>query len=84
MSVDGCITGSTGQVLVLPIWNVEVSLWVTVLLCETEIDDVDLVTTLANAHEEVIWFDITVDEGLGVDVFDAGNELIGQQQDRLQ
>jgi hypothetical protein len=62
----------------------EVSLWVTVLLRQTKINDIDLVATLANAHEKVVWLDITVDEGLGVDVFDAGDELIGQQENGLQ
>jgi hypothetical protein len=63
---------------------VEVSLWVTILLGQTEVDDIDLVAALANAHEEVVGLDITVDERLGVDVLDAGDELIGQQQDGLQ
>ena len=40
----------------------EMSLGVTILLCETKIDDIDLITSLANAHEEVVWLDIPVDE----------------------
>src|SRR4051812_38273204 len=84
MGVDGCITGSASQVLVLPVRNMEMGLRVPVLLCQTEIDDVDLVTTLADAHEEVIRLDITVDEGFGVNVLDAGDELIGEQEHRLQ
>lgn len=84
MSVDGSVTGSASQVLVLSVWNVEVRLWVTVLLGQTEINNVDLVTTLANAHQKVVWLDITVDERLGVDVLDAADELIGEEQDSLQ
>lgn len=84
MCVDRSITGSTGQVLVLSVWDVEVRLWVTVLLGQTEINDIDLVTTLSNAHQEVVRLDITVDEGLGVDVLNAGDELVGEQQDSLQ
>lgn len=78
MSVDGGITGSSGQILVLTVWNVEVRLWVTVFLCQAEIDDIDLVSTLPNPHEEVVRLDITVDKRLGVDVLDTGNELIGE------
>jgi hypothetical protein len=63
---------------------VEVSLWVTVLLGETEIDNVDLIATLANAHEEVVGLDITVDERLGMNVLDAGNQLIGEEKDGLE
>ena len=84
MGVDGGITSSSGQVLVLPIRDVEVRLWVTVFLGQTEIDDIDLVAALADTHEEVIRLDITVDEGLGMDVLDAGDELIGQQKNGLQ
>jgi len=84
MCVDRSITGSTGQVLVLTVWDVEMSLWVTVLLSQTEINNIDLVTTLANAHEEIVWLDITVDEALGVNVLNAGDELIGKEEDGLQ
>jgi hypothetical protein len=84
MSVDTGVTGSSSEVLVLTVRNVEVSLGVTVFLRETKINHVDLVTTLANTHQEVVGLDITVDEGLGVDVFNAGDELIGEKQDRLQ
>lgn len=84
MSVDGGVTSSTRQVLVLTVWDVEVSLWVSVLLGQTEINDIDLVTTLTNTHEEVVRLDITMDEGFGVNVFDAGDELIGEEKDRLQ
>jgi hypothetical protein len=84
VGVDGSITSSTSQVLVLTVWDVEVSLRVTVLLGQTEINNVDLVATLSNAHEEVIRLDITVDEGLGVNVLDAGDELICEEEDSLQ
>lgn len=84
VGVDRSITGSAGQVLVLSVRDVEVSLRVTVLLGETKINDIDLVASLADTHQEVVGLDITVDERLGVDVFDAGDELVGQQKDRLQ
>jgi hypothetical protein len=84
MGVNRSITGSTGQVLVLSVWDVEMGLGVTVLLGQTEIDNVDLVTTLSDAHEEVVRLDITVDEGLGVDVLDTRDELICEEQGSLQ
>ena len=84
VGVDRSITSSTGQVLVLAVWDVEVSLGVAVLLGQTEIDNIDLVATLADTHEEVVRLDITVDEGLGVDVLDAGDELVCQQKNGLQ
>lgn len=84
MGVDRGITSGTGQVLVLTVRNVEVSLGVTVLLRQTKVDHIDLVAALADAHQEVVRLDITVDEGLGVDVLNAGDELVGKEQDRLE
>jgi hypothetical protein len=61
------------RTLVLPVGNVEVGLGVPVLLGQTEIDDVDLVATLADSHKEVVGFDIPVDEVSRVDVLDSGD-----------
>jgi len=63
---------------------VEVSLRVTVLLCKTKVNDVDLVSTLADAHQEVVRLNVAVNERLGVNVLDAGDELIGQEKDGLE
>lgn len=84
VGVDTGVTSSSGKVLVLTVGDVEVSLGVTVFLGETKVNDIDLVSTLANAHQEVVGLDITVDERFGMDVLDAGNELIGQEQDGLE
>jgi hypothetical protein len=84
MGVDTGVACSTRQVLVLTVWNVEVSLRVTVLLGQTKINDVDLVATFANAHEEVVGLDVSVDEGFGVDVLDAGDELVGEEEHSLE
>lgn len=48
--VNGGITSGTRQVLVLSVWDVEVRLRVTVFLRQTKVDDIDLVTTFADAH----------------------------------
>lgn len=84
MSVDGGIAGRSGQVLVLSVGDVEVRLGVTVLLGKTKVDNIDLVATLADTHEEVVGLDVTVDEGFGVDVLDARDELVRQQEDSLE
>ena len=84
MSVDAGIASSASQILIFAIRDVEVSLWITVLLGQTEIDDVDLVASLADAHEEVVGLDVSVDEGFGVYVLDAGDELVDEQQDGLE
>lgn len=71
MGIDRGISSSASQVLVLTVRNMEVSLGVTVFLGQAEINDVHLVASLSNAHQEVVRLDITVDEGLGMDVLDT-------------
>lgn len=46
---------------------------VTVLLGQTKVDNVDQVALFAQAHEKVVWLHVSVDEVLGVDVFDTAN-----------
>ena len=84
MSIDTGIAGGSRQVLVLAIRDMEMSLRVTILLGQAKIDDVHLIPTLSNAHQEVVGLNIPVDERLGMNVFNTGDELIGQQQDGLQ
>lgn len=84
MRVDRGISGRASQVLVLTVRDVEMSFGVTVLLGKAEIDDINLVASLTDTHKEVVRFDITMNEGLGVDVFDTGDELIGQKEDGLE
>ncbi len=73
MSVDGSVTSSTSQVLVLSVGDVEVGLWVAEFLRETKVNDVDLIAALSNTHQEIVWFDVTMDEVAGVNVLDARN-----------
>lgn len=71
VSVNGSVTCSTRQILVLPIRNVKVSLRVSEFLRQTKVNDVDLVPALADSHEEVIRFDVAVNEVTGVNIFDT-------------
>ena len=50
MGIDTRITGSSSQILVLTIWNMEVGLGVTVFLGQTKVNDIDLVAPLSDAH----------------------------------
>lgn len=81
MGVDGSVAGGTGQVLVLAVGDVKMSLGVTEFLCKAEIDDVDLVATLADAHQKVVGFDVAVDEVTGVSILNAG-DLKGDESER--
>ena len=43
------------------------------LLCQPEVDGVDEVALLAEAHQEVVGLDVAVDEVLAVDELDAAD-----------
>jgi len=79
MSVDGGVASGTSQVLVLSVGNVKVGLRVPVLLGKTEVDDIDLISALADSHQKVVGFDVTVNEVAGMNVLDARNQLISEQ-----
>jgi len=84
VSVDRGVASGTGQVLILPVWDVQVGLRVTEFLRETKVDDVNLIATFANAHQEVVGLNVTVYEVAGVDVLDTGDELVSEKQDGLE
>ena len=69
MCVDTHVARCAGQGLAFPVRNVLLCLGITVLLRHTEIDDMDDISELGagTADEEVIGFDVTVDEVLLVD-----------------
>ena len=73
MGVDAGVAGCSCEVFIFAVGDVEMGFWVAVFFGETKVDYVDLVTAFADAHEEVVGFDVAVDKGFGVDVFDAGD-----------
>ena len=79
MGFDRSITGFTSEVVVLIVWHVYAVHGVAVLRGQTKIDNVDLVATLSDTHEEVVRLDISVDEVLVVDGFDKRDELLCQE-----
>jgi hypothetical protein len=40
-------------------------------LCQTEIDYIDLVTTLADPHQEIVGLDVSMDKVARVNVFNT-------------
>ena len=73
VGVDRHVSGSAGEILVLPVGDMEVSFGVAEFLCEAKINYIDLVSARAKAHQEVVWFDIAMNEVARVDIFDARN-----------
>lgn len=55
-----------------------VRFWISVFLCKAKVDHVYHISELVGSHQEVLWLDIAMDEGLGVEIIDARDQLIGQ------
>lgn len=74
VSIDTHVTSSSRQRLPLTVWNVLLSLGIAVLLGHTEINDMDHVgrLTARTPDEEVVWFDVSVDQVLLMDSLDTG------------
>ena len=64
MSVDAHVPSRPAQTLPFPVRDVLLRLRVSILLCHTEVDDVDEVSVLRprSADEKVIRLDVPVDE----------------------
>lgn len=73
MSVDGSVASRARQVLVLPVGDVLVRPGVAVLLGQAEVNDVDQVALFAETHQKVVGLHVSVDEVLGVDVFNSAD-----------
>ena len=86
MCVDTHISGRPRQALVLPVWNVFVSIGIDVLFGQAEVHDVYDFVLFGGcaANQEVLRFDVSIDQMLGVDVLHHMQELDGDQQDRPQ
>lgn len=66
MGVDWGVSSGTGQILSISVRNVFAGLGISESLGETEIDDVDVVLLLANANQEVVRLDISMQEVSGM------------------
>ena len=75
MSVDGgvAVSSSGVNIPVFSVRDVNMGLGVTECLGKTEIDDIDLTATLPDAYEEVVRFDIAVNQIFPMDVFGTRN-----------
>lgn len=60
MSVDGSVTSSSSQAFPVSVRDMSHSTWVSILFSQSEIDRIDLVSSLSKAHEKVVWLDIAV------------------------
>jgi hypothetical protein len=81
--VDGGVAGGAGEVLALAVGDV-LAVLLDVALGEPEVDQEDLVGGLVEAHAEVVGLDVAVDEVAGVDVLDAVDHLLDEDEHGLE
>lgn len=75
MCIDGHISSSAGQALMLPVWNVFFGLWVDVFFGQAKVNDVDDVFLFIPlpSDEKVFRFYISIDEIFWVHIFHPRN-----------
>lgn len=85
MSVDTHVASGAREGLALAVGNVLLRLGVAVLLGHAKINDVNDIGGLGagTANDEVVGFDVAVDEVSLVDGLDAGEHLLGDHDDGL-
>lgn len=83
MGIDGGIASRARQILIFSVHDVLAGAVVAVLLCQAEVDEKHFVAVAANAHQEVVGLDVTMNEVLVVHELNATDHLIGEHENRL-
>ena len=80
MRIDTGITRSASKRFIIPIRNMLVRFSVPVALSEAEVYQMNQRGPLANPNQEIVGLYVSVDEVFRMNIFDAGEHLIGQHQ----
>jgi hypothetical protein len=70
MGIDASVSGRPSQIFVFTISDVG-SIFRKVLFGQSEIDYIQLVTAFSSSHQEIIRFDISMQEISGMDVLNS-------------
>ena len=81
IGIDTGVPGHSREILVLLVGNVLIATGIPVLLVQPEVDDEDDGLPLTKTNEEVVGFDVMVDERFCVDIFKAAKDLSGKHED---
>lgn len=86
MSVDAHVSRGSSEALVFPVWNVLVCINVDVELGQAEVDNVNHLVTPQRSptDQKIFWFDVAVNEVLGMYVFHEVEGLNSYEQHRLK
>ena len=69
MCINTSISCRSSEIFVFPVWYMLMGPSISVLLCQTKVNDVDKISFLAEAHQEIVWLHITMNEILAVHIF---------------
>lgn len=84
MSVYTSVSRCSSEILTILIRNMLSCPGLSVSLGEPKVNDVHIMLFLANADEEVVRLDVSVQEVSGVHVLDSLDHLVSQHEDGLQ
>ena len=73
MCVDTSVSGSASEILILSVWYVLMCSCISILFCQTKINNVHKVSFLPKTHEEVVWFNISMDKVFWMNVLYSAN-----------
>lgn len=80
MTVDASKTFGANQFWIWRMDGTRFGLSCPVVRGKAQVRQVYLISRSANAHQEIFWFNVSMNNLLGMDVFKAANKLICEQQ----
>ena len=84
MCIDWGVPGRTCEILSVFVGYV-LTVWILVTFGETEVNDIYLIfRLLCSTNQEIVWFDITVNDSLFMNFFDSLHHLYGNKKNCLK
>ena len=62
MTIDGSECGCANEMKIFLHWNVDTRQWITVPLCDAEIDEADSILLISDACQNIVRFDVPMNE----------------------
>ena len=84
MTVDAGKTCCADQMSLRGTSRIGLHLELTTFRGKSQIGDIHLVSRPSRTHQEILWLDVAMNDGLGVDKFKTLEKLVCKHQDRLE
>ena len=73
--INARIASGARQILVFLVWDMEMGSGVSVLFGESKVNDIDLISAPPQAHQEIIWLNVSMEKVFRMYEFYPGNLL---------